>query len=145
MFFRLATFGATFSMYSRRFSNAKGLIYSTSLWQSNWHTVHTPCSIWKSSWRSHIKHMNHSLETGQNYTLLFLMKNFQTTKQNYSNTFQLEYDDDRCSNLTEESVASSHAILLIADKVTKKIFKKFRCLGIATPESGGTNWRRKQK
>lgn len=45
----------------------------------------------------------------------------------------------KCSNLTEESVASSNAILLITDKVTKKFFKIFRCLGIVTPKNENIN------
>jgi len=57
MFFRLATFGAIFCINSRRLSNDKGLVSLTSLWQSNWQFVHTPCSILKSSWRSQLKYI----------------------------------------------------------------------------------------
>lgn len=52
MFCRLATFGATLTIYFRRCSNDKGFMCFTSLWQSNWQFVHTPCSIRKSSWKS---------------------------------------------------------------------------------------------
>lgn len=53
-FFRLATFGATFSMYSCRLANDKGLMCFTSLWQSNWQCVQTPCSISKRPWKFYI-------------------------------------------------------------------------------------------
>lgn len=38
-------------MYSCRLDNDKGLMWFTSLWQSNWQIAQTPCSIWKSSWK----------------------------------------------------------------------------------------------